>query len=138
MGRVDPAIHTVNREEAELLQWFGFTLEEAVDGVAAVTATPGTHQANAHRMVHGGLIFALADHAFAMCATTILGAAATEEASIRYLAPGRVGDVITARATVIAHRSRMAVVDVEVRTGDTLLAVYRGTARSVRTPSSGE
>lgn len=136
MGRIDPAIEAISSDEAELLSWFGFTLDEAADGVAAVTVTPGIHQANANRMVHGGLIFALADHAFAMCARTALGPAATAEADIRYLAPGRVDDVITARATVTTQRSRVAVVDVEVRTGDTLLALYRGTARSVRAPSN--
>jgi|SRR5690625_175701 len=131
MGRIDPAIEAIVREETELLDWSGFTLNEAADGVAEVTVTPGTHQANSNRMVHGGLIFALADHAFAMCAMTVLGPAATSDAEIKYIAPGHVGDVISARATLTYQRSRMVVVDVKVRTGDTLLALYRGTARTV-------
>jgi len=67
-------------------------------------------------LVHGGFVFGLADHA-AMLAVNdpnvVLSAA-----SVRFLRPLRVGDVVTAVATRGPAQGRRHPVTVEVRRGD--------------------
>lgn len=67
-------------------------------------------------LVHGGFVFGLADYA-AMLAVNdpnvVLGAADT-----RFLAPVRVGEVVTATATVTSEKGRKRVVEVVCSVGD--------------------
>ncbi|WP_457568035.1 hotdog domain-containing protein [Desulfurobacterium sp.] len=67
-------------------------------------------------LVHGGFIFGLADYA-AMLAVNhpnvVLGAA-----SVRFLKPVKVGDVLKAIASVVEARGKKYKVAVEVRKGD--------------------
>ncbi len=73
-------------------------------------------------LVHGGFVFGLADYA-AMLAVNdpnvVLGAA-----DVRLLAPSRVGERLTARATVEQEQGKKRVVDVSVRCGE--LEVFAG------------
>ncbi|MDQ7877137.1 hotdog fold thioesterase [Microbacterium sp. QXD-8] len=131
MGRIDPFIRELTSDEP-VLNWFGMTIVEAHAGMATITLTVDPHQVNGNRMAHGGVVFAVADQAFAMAANTLLHYAATADATIQYLAPSRAGDLLTARARTTYHDDRRAVVDVEVVTADRVVAIYRGTARATR------
>jgi uncharacterized protein (TIGR00369 family) len=75
--------------------------------------------ADAHRLVHGGFVFGLADHA-AMLAVNhpnvVLGAA-----NVRFERPVVVGESLTARATLRPPDSKKLIVDVEVRRGDDIV-----------------
>ena len=46
-------------------RWFGMALEEVGPGRATMTLTVAPHHCNGHGTCHGGVIFALADSAFA-------------------------------------------------------------------------
>ncbi|MDE0545974.1 PaaI family thioesterase [Microbacterium sp. C7(2022)] len=131
MGEIDPFILALTSDEP-VLEWFGMAIIEACRGGATVTLTVAPHHVNGNRMTHGGVVFAVADQAFAMAANTVLHFAATADASIQYLAPTRAGDALTARARTTYHDERRAVIDVEVTVGDRVVAVYRGTARATR------
>lgn len=131
MGVVDPTVLDIITDEPSFA-WFGFVMEEAVDGRAVVSAEVGDRHVNANGMTHGGFIFALADQAFAMAATTVLQFCATVDAQIHYLAPSRVGQRLRATAQTSWHDRRRAVVDVLVTADGEVVAVYRGMARAVR------
>lgn len=131
MGTIDPFIRELTSDEP-VLDWFGITIHEAHDGVAVVTLTVDPQQVNGNRMAHGGVVFAVADQAFAMAANTVLRYAATADATIQYLAPTRAGDLVTARARTTYHDERRAVIDVEVVASGRVVAMYRGTARATR------
>ena len=131
MGIIDPFILELTSDEP-VLDWFGLTIETAHDGVAVVTVTVRPEHVNGQRMAHGGVVFAVADQAFAMAANTVLRYAATADASIQYLAPARLGDVLTATARTSFSDERRAVIDVDVSTGGRVTAIFRGTARAVR------
>lgn len=133
MARVDPFLLELIAEEPSL-SWLGAVVEDAHDGDAVVTAVVRPDQVNANGISHGGLVFALADQALAMAASTVLGVAATADASIQYLAPSRVGDTLTATARTSFADGRRAVVDVEVTVDGTVVALLRGTARAFRRP----
>ena len=69
VGPIDPFILTLTSDEP-VLDWFGLTIEEAHDGIAVVTLTVSAEHVNGNRMTHGGVVFAVADQAFAMAANT--------------------------------------------------------------------
>lgn len=131
MGLIDPFILTLTDGEPAL-EWFGMTIVEAHDGRAVVTVTVSPEQVNGNRITHGGVVFAVADQAFAMAANTLLHHAATADAGIHYFAPTRAGDVLTATARTSFRDERRVVVDVDVTSSERTIAVFRGTARAIR------
>lgn len=104
----------------------GIELLSAAEGVAFARLTVASSAANGHGIGHGGIIYALADTAFACAANSVLPRTATADASIVYLSPVRVGEVLLAEARVRHHTSRQVFADVTVRSGDRLVADYRG------------
>jgi acyl-CoA thioesterase len=131
MGPVDPFILSLTSDEPAL-EWFGLTIEEAHEGIAIVTLTVAPEHVNGNSMAHGAVVFAVADQAFAMAANTVLPFAATADASIQFVSPTRAGDVLTATARTSFHDGRRAVIDVDVTVDSRTIAVFRGTARTVR------
>lgn len=131
MGVVDPAVRALIAQEPSLT-WFGFTIEEASQGRAMVSLVIAAEHVNGNGMAHGGVVFAVADQAFAMAANTVLSHAATGDAQIHYLAPCRAGQRLEAVAEVRWSDARRAVVDVIVTADGVTIATYRGMARSAR------
>jgi len=93
---------------------------------AVVALTPGPEMvADGHGLVHGGFVFGLADHA-AMLAVNhphvVLG-----RAEMRFLAPVRVGETLTAEARVGETEGAKIPVAVEVRRGSEVVAAGKMT-----------
>jgi acyl-CoA thioesterase len=87
---------------------------------------------NGHGTVHGGLIFALADSAFAYACNSRNLRSVAAQASIVYLEPARAGDVLVAEAEERALVGRSGVYNVSVRTADgRAIAEFTGFSRSV-------
>lgn len=87
---------------------------------------------NGHDLAHGGLIFALADTAFA-CACNGWGPVTVAAgADITFLLPARAGDVLEAEASVRVRRGRIGIYDVTVRRGDEVVAEFRGRSTELR------
>lgn len=87
---------------------------------------------NGHDLAHGGMVFALADTAFA-CACNGWGPATVAAgADISFLAPARAGDVLEAEARVRARRGRSGIYDVTVRRGEEVVAEFRGRSTELR------
>ena len=87
------------------------------DGSAVVEMrTTERMAADAHRLVHGGFVFGLADHA-AMLAVNhpnvVLGSA-----NLRFERPVVVGDALVATAMLRPDGGKKQIVDVHVRRGD--------------------
>lgn len=131
MGVIDPFVQTLTADEP-VLDWFGFTIQEANDGTAVVTGTVAPQQVNGNGMTHGGVVFSIADQAFAMAANTVLPFAATVDAQIQFLAPTKGGDRLIATARTSFVDGRRAVIDVEVTSAGHTIALFRGTARAIK------
>src|SRR3954452_12516787 len=83
---------------------------------------------NGHGLAHGGLVFALADTAFA-CACNGWGPTTVAAgAEIAFLAAAHEGDELEALAQVRSRRGRTGIYDVTVRRGDEVVAEFRGRA----------
>jgi len=87
---------------------------------------------------HGGLLFSLADSAFALASNSHGPLAVALSAHIEFLKPSRVGDTLAATATEINRTQRTAVYRIEVRTGESLVALFTGTVfRKVESGKGG-
>ena len=82
--------------------------------------------ANGHAIAHGGLIFALADTAFACACNSFGEVTVAAAADIIFVAPARVGDVLVAEAVLRTRFGRAGLYDVTVRRGEEIIAEFRG------------
>jgi acyl-CoA thioesterase len=78
--------------------------------------------ANVHGITHGGVVFALADAAFAAAANAHGTPAVALAMSVQFLAPSRAGDVLVAEAreTRLGHRAAFYAMTVKTTTGTTI------------------
>lgn len=114
-------------------QALGMTLEEVRPGYARVRMTVRGDMLNGHGTCHGGLVFALADSAFAFACNSHDVVTVASSCSIEFLAPAQEGDELVAEAEERFREGRNGVYDVNVRRGDgSLIATFRGRSASTR------
>ncbi|MFI6366181.1 hydroxyphenylacetyl-CoA thioesterase PaaI [Nocardia sp. NPDC050630] len=80
---------------------------------------------NGHRILHGGLVFTLADTVFACAANSFGPAAVTAAADVQFLRPAYLGDVLIAEAAIRSRSGRTIICDVTIRRGDEVVAEFR-------------
>lgn len=113
-------------------EWFGMELIEISEGGAVMQLTVAEHHLNGHNVCHGGVTFALADSAFAFACNSRNQNTLAQHNSISYLAPGKLGDRLTAVAKEVQLKGRSGIYDVTV-TNDcgTVIAEFRGMSRAI-------
>jgi acyl-CoA thioesterase len=111
---------------------WGIAIEEAREGYARIRMTLRPDMLNGHGIAHGGIIFALADTAFAyVCNGRNLRSVAAQ-ASIVFLGQAKEGEVLIAEGREQALVGRSGVTHVGVRTGDgRAVAEFTGYSRSL-------
>ena len=108
-------------------QALGMTLVSIGPGSATITMPVRTDMVNGHHICHGGLIFTLADSAFAYACNSYNQNTVASACSIDFLAPARVGDVLEAQAVERSASGRTGVYDIAVRiVGGKQVALFRG------------
>ena len=113
--------------------WLGMSLDAVNEGTATLSLTVEVHHTNGHGMCHGGVIFALADSAFAFACNSRNQATVAQHNSITYIAPGTLGDKLIATAREVNLTGRNGVYDVSVKTqAGKIIAEFRGCSRAVR------
>jgi acyl-CoA thioesterase len=111
----------------------GMRLDEVAPGSARLSMPITEVMANGHGICHGGFIFTLADSAMAFAANPRGEPAVAQHASITYVRPARVGEVLVADAVERMHAGRSGMYDVRVTTADgELVAEFRGHTRTIR------
>jgi acyl-CoA thioesterase len=108
-------------------QALGIVLEEVRPGYARMRMTVRADMVNGHELCHGGLIFTLADSTFAFACNSHNRVTVAQGAAIEFLAPGRLGDVLTAVGEERHRRGRNGVYDIAVTNqhGERI-ALFRG------------
>ena len=102
-------------------------------GRAVLTMTVREDMLNGHQTCHGGLLAALADSAFAFACNSYDELTVASGFSIDLLAPGRLGDRLTATCTEVSKAGRTGVYDVEVSNErGQRLAVFRGRSHTIK------
>jgi phenylacetic acid degradation protein PaaD len=92
--------------------------------------TVGPAMLNGYGSVHGGIVFLLADTAFACACNSHGPVTVAAAADITFVAPAREGDVLVATAQERVRYGRSGVYDVTVRRGDEVIAEFRGRSRT--------
>ena len=111
---------------------WGIEIEEAREGYARIRMAVRADMLNGHGTAHGGMVFALADTAFAYACNGRNLRTVAAQASIVYLEPAREGDVLIAEAREQALVGRSGVYHVAVRNADgRAIAEFTGFSRSV-------
>lgn len=113
-------------------QAMGMVLDQIGPGYARMSMTVRPDMLNGHQICHGGYLFALADSAFAFACNSHNHNTVGAACSIDYLAPGRLGDVLSAEATEQSLLGKSAIYDVRIRnqSGQTL-ALFRGKSHRI-------
>ncbi len=110
----------------------GIEVVEHGAGWARARMTIRPDMINGHDLAHGGLVFALADTAFACACNSWGPLTVAAGAEISFLAPAHLGDLLEAHAEMRARRSRTGIYDVTVRRGDEVVAEFRGRSVELR------
>lgn len=108
-------------------------IDHVAPGEATLSMIVRPEMSNGHGTCHGGYIFTLADSAFAFACNGYNQRTVGQHAAITYLAPGRLGDRLTATAREVSRQGRSGVYDVRVTTQDGVqIAEFRGHSRTVK------
>jgi acyl-CoA thioesterase len=110
----------------------GMQVESCGPGRATVSMRVRPDMVNGHRICHGGLIFALADSAFAFACNSYGHNTVAAGAAIEFLAPGREGDVLRAVAVERWRAGRTGIYEIEVTNQrDETVALFRGRSHQI-------
>lgn len=107
-------------EKDQFTQTIGATLVEVAEGYAQAELEVGKTHLNAYGICHGGVLFALADLAFAAAVNSRGVSTLTTGANITYVKSVLLGErlIAVARETVNHHRMPFAEVRIVNRCGD--------------------
>jgi acyl-CoA thioesterase len=107
-------------------------IEDAREGYARIAMAVRKDMLNGHAIAHGGMIFALADTAFAYACNSRNVESVAQSATVVFLAPGRDGDRLVAEAKEVSLAGRSGVYAVTVRNQDGgIIATFQGLSRSI-------
>ena len=118
---------------------WGVEIEAAGEGYARIRMRLRADMLNGHGIAHGGMIFALADTAFAYACNGRNVRTVAAQASIVFLDQARDGELLVAEAEESALVGRSGVYNVRVTGEDgRAIAAFQGYSRSLGGPVIGE
>ena len=122
---------TLRAREGTSAAW-NIEIEEAREGYARIAMAVRADMLNGKAIAHGGMIFALADTAFAYACNSRNVNTAAQSATVVFVAPGREGDRLVAEARKESQTGRSGVYTVKVRNQNgEIIAVFQGLSRSI-------
>ena len=114
-------------------QRLNMSLDHIAPGQATLTMTITADMSNGHGNCHGGYMFTLADSAFAFACNTYNQLVVAQHCSVTYLAPGQIGDRLTATAVEVSRKGRSGIYDVRLTNQNGQHVVeFRGHSRTVK------
>lgn len=108
-------------------QALGMHIQQVAPGRARLTMKVRSDMVNGHHICHGGMIFTLADTAFAYACNSYNNNAVASACHIDFLAPAKEGETLEAIAEERSQSGRTGVYDITVRTASgKTIALFRG------------
>lgn len=124
------AQEVVNRmmETDYFSNWMGVKILEVKEAYSKIQMTLRREMLNGFGIAHGGIIFALADSAFAFACNSDGKVTVALDVSISFPKAGKEGDVLTAEAKLINKTNRTGLYLIEVKNQrNELVALFKGT-----------
>jgi len=109
----------------------GINVLEVKDGYSKMSLKIEKKHINAAGFTHGGVMFALADCAFAEAVNFGDKRAVAIQVSINYLRPTSEGDVLTAEARTVSDGKTLALCSVTVKKENKDVAMFSGLAYKI-------
>ncbi|MBA1147447.1 hydroxyphenylacetyl-CoA thioesterase PaaI [Ectothiorhodospiraceae bacterium WFHF3C12] len=120
-------------EEDKASQGLGMEIEAIAPGFARLSMTVREDMVNGHNICHGGFIFTLADSTFAFACNYRNFVTVASGGSVDFVAPARLGEILTATGEERTRAGRTGVYDVRVENGEgRLVALFRGRSHQTR------
>jgi acyl-CoA thioesterase len=117
----------------------GIVIDRAEPGFAVAWLDIRDDMLNGFDIVHGGVVFALADTTFACACNEDANVTVAAGAEITYLRPARGGERLTATATRRVRSGRTGLYDVSITNGDgETVAEFRGRSAVTREPLAAD
>jgi acyl-CoA thioesterase len=114
-------------------QALGMQVTAIGPGACTMTMAVREDMLNGYGNCQGGLMAALADSCFAFACNAYNEITVASGFNVEIVAPGRLGDVLTATALEISKSSRMGVYDVDVRNQrDERVVAFRGRSYTMK------
>ena len=109
-------------------QALGMRIEAVGPGRATLSMPVRSDMVNGHHICHGGMIFSLADTAFAYACNSYNKNTVASACHIDFLAPGMENDTLDAEAVERSQSGRTGVYDVTVKSRQSgkTIALFRG------------
>jgi acyl-CoA thioesterase len=108
-------------------QALGMRIDAVRPGYARLAMAVRPDMVNGHHICHGGMIFSLADTAFAYACNSYNKNTVASACHIDFLAPGKEGEMLEAEAIEQSQSGRTGVYDVTVRSASgRTIALFRG------------
>jgi len=105
----------------------GLKIVRVQPGRSLLTMAVRSDMVNGHHICHGGMIFTLADTAFANACNSYNKNTVASACHIDFLAPAKEGETLEAEAVEQSASGRTGVYDITVRTaGGRTIALFRG------------
>lgn len=119
--------------EDEASRGLGMQVERMGPGSAVISMVVRPDMLNGFKICHGGFISLLADSAFAFACNSYNELSVAAGFAVDFIAPGNLGDKLTAQATEVASTGRTGIYDVTVRNqrGE-LIATFRGRSARIK------
>ncbi|GAB2889620.1 hypothetical protein GCM10027027_00780 [Neomicrococcus lactis] len=121
-------------------EWMGIKVDYVEYGRAEIRMTLKQEMLNGFGIAHGGMIFAFADTCFALACndpegdgTTVTVASGVD---VNFIAPTYEGQELRAVGTVRAQQGRSGLYDIQVFSGDKVVAEFRGRSRTIPAPKA--
>jgi len=110
----------------------GIKVLEIRDGYAKMSLEVTKEHTNIASFTHGGVLFSLADCAFAEAVNFGDKQAVAVQVSINYLRPTSEGDILTAEANTVSDGKTLALCRVVVKKEDKDVALFSGLAYKIQ------
>ena len=114
----------------------GMVVHRDEPGHAVVSMAVRDDMLNGFDMAHGGIVFSLADTAFALACNDGESMTVASGADITFLRPARRGQTLTATAVLRSASGRTGLYDVQVSDGTNVVAEFRGRSHTTRTSAT--
>ncbi len=128
MQTIHEAVVSHMMENDFFSQWMGVEVLEVKEGYSKIKMTIRKEMVNGFGIVHGGIPFSLADSAFAFACNNRNNLSVALDATISFMKPVNIGDVLTAEAKEIHNGRSTGVYLIDVTNQkNKQVALFKGT-----------
>lgn len=115
-------------EQDYFSQWLGIVLEEVAIGYCRASFVIRKEMLNGHGIVQGGVLFSVADTAFAFACNAQGKLTVALEVGVNFIKPAVAGERLVIEAKVLHHGYKTGVYDVRVlNEKEELVCLFKGT-----------